>query len=198
MRRIWRMRSESRKGPSSQSGLQPAGGSYPFVGSRTDANGNCIGEDDQLFARWAGDLAAGESFTVTIPFCDYAGGPGGVGFAANVWRSKGNPNLLLTFTAATGQAFQRSTAWGGRVPWYYEADPRVNGGNPIGIDTIEPGPWTVTLTNVGAKVARGLVYDVIGHMAYPGWQLANCPAGDTRILQTGDPLPMNNPWPEDD
>jgi hypothetical protein len=136
---------------------------------------DCFHEDSFRDRAWSGTLAAGEFFNLLMPYCNseqFIGGPGGEGFWMKV---TGRGQLSLTAVSPSGQVYQAYPveASGSQLAFARCVVPLQ-----LAFGTIEPGIWTLTLSNPGTQTVRDVTYQVQSYMASQGWQLAYCPPAD--------------------
>lgn len=156
-------------------GLALVGGSYPFSDGRYP-NG-CLGEDSEGAAQFAGDLAAGETFSVTALLCDdtaYPWSPGGLGIRA-LALGKPNAQLVVSITSPTGVVTTHNDRLACVTPTAHLGPPEYI------VGTLEAGTWTLAVKNVGTHTARDVSFQPWVHMAYAYWQMGYCPLSDQHV-----------------
>jgi hypothetical protein len=152
----------------------------------TYAPTQCYHEDSLHERAWAGTLAAGQSLTIPLRFCDYTAASGGVGPGGDAFMAgvSGRGALALTVTSPSGTVYQ-SHSWpsaGGKTSaWRKCATPPQMTAYDTMIGTIEPGVWTVMLRNTGARSATDITLLVNVMMPYGWWQQQNCPPADQSL-----------------
>lgn len=156
-------------------GLALVGGSYPFADGRYP--GGCLGEDSAGAAQFAGNLAAGEAFSVEARLCDdsqYPWSAGGLGIRA-LATGKANAQIVVSITSPTGVV----TTHGDRLAC---VNPTAHIGPPEFLtDPLEGGVWTLTVRNAGDRTARDVGFQPWVHMGYSWWQTGYCPLSDQHV-----------------
>lgn len=155
---------------------------YENDGTQTvnSAGLTCYHEDSEHDRRWEGSMAPGASMNVSLTFCDPTvdgQSPGGTGFLMSVI---GRGDFTFTTTSPTGATYSAHDL-GERKGKEFQRRcvvPPVARSDGTIIGTIEPGTWTVTLSNAGSRTARDISLRVWVDMAPRNWQTYNCPSED--------------------
>lgn len=133
-------------------------------------NFGCYYEDSSHSRTWGGTLNPGQSFDVQLPFCTrdvLPSGPGGTGF---LFALEGRGQFDLVATSASGAVYRAHVLSTGPARCLVPPDYMAG--------TIEPGRWTVTLTNTSDRAARDVYLQVNVHMTWQWWQEGYCPSVD--------------------